>query len=302
MKRITVIGSISTDFFATAPRFPQKGETITGFSFDTGFGGKGANQAIAISKLGGTVSMIGAVGSDRFAEALINNLTENGVDTDNVERVTDINSGSALITLAEQDNNIIYIPGANNKVSEKIIHSSKKIILESDLIVIQNEIPEKTVEYVINLCQKAGVPILLNPAPARKIDRALIDQVTYLTPNETECEVLFPNKDIKSVLKEYPNKLIVTLGSEGVIYHNGDSIVKVDPIEPKEIVDTTGAGDTFNGALSIAIVNDFSLEQAIKFANLAASISIEKLGAQTGSPTLSVMKERNTYEKTWDFK
>ena len=302
MKRITVIGSISTDFFARAPRVPKKGETITGFSFDTGFGGKGANQAIAISKLGGTVSMIGAVGSDRFAEPLINNLTENGVNADNVERVTDINSGSALITLAEQDNNIIYIPGANNKVSEKIIHSSKKIILESDLIVIQNEIPEKTVEYVINLCQKAGVPILLNPAPARKIDRALIDQVTYLTPNETECEVLFPNKDIKSVLKEYPNKLIVTLGSEGVIYHNGNSIVKVDPIEPKEIVDTTGAGDTFNGALSIAIVNDFSLEQAIKFANLAASISIEKLGAQTGSPTLSVMKERNTYEKIWDFK
>lgn len=302
MEKITVIGSISTDFVAQSDRFPKVGETIEGSHFGIHFGGKGANQAVAAARLYPKVNMIGAVGDDLFGDNLIQNLKNNGILTDNVERVTQMSSGAAVIVLAEDDNHIVYTPGANNKVSIEMIDKSKEELLESSIVVLQNEIPQETIEHIIELCYENNVKVLLNPAPARKLAIELIDKVTYLTPNETEFELLFGGQNHEDVLEKYPNKLIITLGSQGVKYYNGEEIIIVPSVKPKEIQDTTGAGDTFNGGLAVGIANGLDLNEAIKVGNLAASISIEKLGAQGGSPPLKEMKEREQYEEKWNLK
>lgn len=244
MKKITVIGSISTDFVAQSERFPKVGETIEGSHFGIHYGGKGANQAVAASRIYPKVNMIGAVGDDLFGDNLINNLKSNNILTDYVEQVIDTSSGAAVIVLAEDDNHIVYTPGANNEVSVEMINNA----------------------------------------------------------NETEFELLFNDQSHEDVLEKYPNKLIITLGSDGVKYHNGEEVVIVPSVKPKEIKDTTGAGDTFNGGLAVGITNELELTEAIKLGNLAASISIEKLGAQGGSPTLKELKERKQYDEEWGLK
>lgn len=300
--KITVIGSISTDFVAQSSRFPKVGETIEGDHFAIHFGGKGANQAVAASRLYPQVNMIGAVGDDIFGDNLIGNLENNGISTSNVKRVTHQSSGAAVIVLAENDNHIVYTPGANNKVSTELIEEVKETLINSSVVVLQNEIPQETIEYIINLCSEHDVPLLLNPAPARDLAVEYIDKIQYLTPNETEFEMLFEGQTHEDVLSQYPNKLIITLGSEGVKYHNGEKIVIVPSVKPRDIKDTTGAGDTFNGGLAVGIANGLELGEAIKLGNLAASISIEKLGAQGGSPTLNEIKEREQYEEKWNLK
>lgn len=302
MATITVVGSISTDFVAQSDRFPKVGETIEGSHFGIHFGGKGANQAVAASRLYPQVNMIGAVGDDIFGDNLISNLKQNHIQTSNVERVTQESSGAAVILLAEDDNHIVYTPGANNRVDTAMIDQAKETLLNSSIVVLQNEIPQETIEYIIDLCNENDVPVLLNPAPARTLDTAFIDKVSYLTPNETEFELLFEGQSHEDVLAAYPNKLIITLGSQGVKYHNGEKVVIVPSVKPKMIQDTTGAGDTFNGGLAVGIANDLPLEYAIALGNLAASISIEKLGAQGGSPTLEELKKRDQYEETWHLK
>lgn len=302
MKNITVIGSISTDFVAQSDRFPKVGETIEGNHFGIHFGGKGANQAVAAARLYPHVEMIGAVGDDIFGGNLIQNLEQNHIHASNVKRVTDESSGAAVILLAEEDNHIVYTPGANNQVDTDLIDQAKDILLDSSIVVLQNEIPQETIEYIIDLCHDNGVPVLLNPAPARSLDQSYIDKVAYLTPNETEFDLLFPGQSHDQVLEKYPNKLIITLGSQGVKYHDGQETVIVPSVKPKTIEDTTGAGDTFNGGLAVGIANDLTLKDAIYLGNLAASISIEKLGAQGGSPSLEELKERDQYEEAWNLK
>lgn len=302
MEHITVIGSISTDFVAKSDRFPKVGETIEGSHFGIHFGGKGANQAVAAARLYPNVTMVGAVGDDLFGDNLIQNLKHNGILTDNVQRITQMSSGAAVIVLAEDDNHIVYTPGANNKVSIDMIDKAKDVLINSSIVVLQNEIPQETIEYIIDLCDENNVPVLLNPAPARALGSEYIDKVTYLTPNETEFDLLFEGKSHEEVLADNPNKLIITLGSQGVKYHNGEEVVIVPSVKPKEIQDTTGAGDTFNGGLAVGLANELDLNEAIKLGNLAASISIEKLGAQGGSPTLTEMKAREQYEEKWNLK
>lgn len=302
MKKITVIGSISTDFVAQSERFPKVGETIEGSHFGIHYGGKGANQAVAASRIYPKVNMIGAVGDDLFGDNLINNLKSNNILTDYVEQVKDTSSGAAVIVLAEDDNHIVYTPGANNEVSVEMINNANETLLDSNIVVLQNEIPQETIEHIIELCYDNNVPVLLNPAPARELATDYINKITYLTPNETEFELLFNDQSHEDVLEKYPNKLIITLGSDGVKYHNGEEVVIVPSVKPKEIKDTTGAGDTFNGGLAVGITNELELTEAIKLGNLAASISIEKLGAQGGSPTLKELKERKQYDEEWGLK
>lgn len=301
MKKITVIGSISTDLVFETALQPKIGETVEGTSMELLFGGKGANQAVAASRLNTQVTMIGSVGEDAFGDKLIQNLHENNIDSTNVKRVPQ-SSGTALIQLIDGDNSIIYIPGANNEIYKEDLDKCNEIIKASDMVLVQNEIPEIIVNYIIDYCYENKVKILLNPAPARLISRKQIEKINFLTPNETEFDVIFSGKLMEDVLQEYPNKLIVTRGVEGVFYHDGNQIINVPAYRVTEVVDTTGAGDCFNGSFASALVNGLKIEEALKFANLAASISIRKKGAQSGSPTIDEIKGSEYFEEEWNFK
>lgn len=301
MSKITVIGSISTDFVVTANKRPGVGETITGNDFSTTFGGKGANQAVASARLGGDVYMAGTIGMDLFGKELIQNLTDNNIHADYVEPVTQVPSGSAHITIVDGDNSIVYVPGANNVIDTNRIEKLNELIQTSDIVVVQNELPQEVVEQIIEICFAQNVKVIYNPAPARFVSQSILEKATYLTPNESEFKLLFPNMTLSEGLAHYPNQLIVTMGSKGVYYHDGTnekhvSSYSVDP------VDTTGAGDTFNGAFAVALMAGLDMDSSIRFGNLAASLSIQKFGAQGGMPTLVEMKESENYEKAWNIK
>jgi len=284
MAKVTVIGSSSMDLVVTSNIRPGAGETVLGESFKTVPGGKGANQAVAAARLGADVSMIGCVGEDHYGKAILENFKSNGVSVENVKPVTDSDSGTAHIILAEGDNSIVVVKGANDYITPDYVEKAKEKIKEADIVLIQQEIPEETVEYVAQLCQELKVPLLLNPAPARPLKAEVIEQVSYITPNEHEAELLFEGKEKEEVLKQYPNKLFITEGKQGVRYFNGEKEVLV-PSYQVETIDTTGAGDTFNAALAVALAEGMGFEKGIQFANRAASLSVTKFGAQGGMPT-----------------
>lgn len=284
MSKIVVIGSSSIDLVVSAERRPKAGETIIGESFKTVPGGKGANQAVAASRLGAQVYMVGCVGDDNFGKVILDNFKENEVIIDCVEPVTGVESGTAHITLAEGDNSIIVVKGANNYVTPEYVNQARNIIKNAKIVLIQQEIPEETVEFVADMCKELDVPLLLNPAPARVISQSVIEKVAYLTPNEHEASILFKGLKIGDVLKKYPNKLFITEGIRGVRYHNGEKVVLIPTFEV-ETVDTTGAGDTFNAAFAVALAEGQSIEESVRFANRAASLSVTKFGAQGGMPS-----------------
>ena len=298
MKKIMVIGSISTDFNVQTDRRPKVGETVKGQSFSTSFGGKGANQAVAAARLGANVHMVGTVGSDEFGHLLIDNLEANGISTTLVEQVNNVESGSAHIILADNDNSIIYIPGANNEFKEERLDKLKDEMKTAEYVIIQNEIPMPIISGLIEICDELAVKIIYNPAPAEEMDLDLIDKVTYFTPNENEFSLLFPELTLEEGLKTYPNKLIITLGDEGVAYSNGEEIIQIPSYKVK-VKDTTGAGDTFNGALAYALSVDADLKTSIRFANLVAAISIQKDGAQGGMPTLEEVIRNEDFNPEW---
>ncbi|GAB1758283.1 MULTISPECIES: ribokinase [Priestia] len=290
MAKVTVIGSSSMDLVVTSNIRPGAGETVLGESFKTVPGGKGANQAVAAARLGADVSMIGCVGEDHYGKAILENFKSNGVSVENVKPVTDSDSGTAHIILAEGDNSIVVVKGANDYITPDYVEKAKEKIKEADIVLIQQEIPEETVEYVAQLCQELKVPLLLNPAPARPLKAEVIEQVSYITPNEHEATLLFEGKEKEEVLKQYPNKLFITEGKQGVRYFNGEKEVLV-PSYQVETIDTTGAGDTFNAALAVALAEGMGFEKGIQFANRAASLSVTKFGAQGGMPTRKEVEE-----------
>ncbi|MCM3019374.1 ribokinase [Priestia megaterium] len=290
MAKVTVIGSSSMDLVVTSNIRPGAGETVLGESFKTVPGGKGANQAVAAARLGADVSMIGCVGEDHYGKAILENFKSNGVSVENMKPVTESDSGTAHIILAEGDNSIVVVKGANDYITPDYVEKAKEKIKEADIVLIQQEIPEETVEYVAQLCQELKVPLLLNPAPARPLKAEVIEQVSYITPNEHEAELLFEGKEKEEVLKQYPNKLFITEGKQGVRYFNGEKEVLV-PSYQVETIDTTGAGDTFNAALAVALAEGMGFEKGIQFANRAASLSVTKFGAQGGMPTRKEVEE-----------
>ncbi|MCF7625363.1 MULTISPECIES: ribokinase [Bacillaceae] len=283
MIRIAVVGSSSMDLVVTSAKRPMAGETVLGESFITVPGGKGANQAVAAARLGAEVSMVGCVGDDVYGEIILENLKKNHVNTQYVEPVTGSASGTAHITLSEGDNSIIVVKGANDFITPEYVEKAKKVIEESDIVMVQQEIPEETVEYLADLCNMLQKRLLLNPAPARKLSEAVIQQASFLTPNEHEFEILFDGRERTEVLTEYPNKLFITEGKNGVRYFDGHE-EKIVPSFEVEAVDTTGAGDTFNAAFAVAVAEGKSFGESLLFANRAASISVTKLGAQGGMP------------------
>lgn len=233
--------------------------------------------------------MIGAVGQDSFGPTLRATLAQENIQTESVATVA-TNTGIANIILFEQDNRIIVVPGANFDVTPAMVDLCEDVIKQSELVVMQLEIPIETVEHTLHLCAKYDVPVLLNPAPARNFKLQWMEKIAFMTPNETECALIF-KEDVEASLAKYPNKLIVTLGEEGAMYHNGEGIVKVAGFVTTA-VDTTGAGDTFNGAFAHQFCTGASIEEAVQFANMAGSLSVEQFGAQGGMPTLAAVKAR----------
>lgn len=284
MARIVVIGSASMDLVVTSAKRPGAGETVLGDSFKTVPGGKGANQAVAAARLGAEVTMVGCVGDDSFGETILSNLQSNGVITNHVEPVTGMESGTAHIILAEGDNSIVVVKAANDRITPEYVDQAEEVIQAADIVLIQQEIPEETVVHVSALCAKFQVPLMLNPAPARPVPNVVIERAAYITPNEHEAAILFKDEPLGDVLRRYPNKLIVTEGKKGVRYFDGVQEVVV-PGYKVEAVDTTGAGDTFNGAFAVALAEGMSLTDSLKFANRAASLSVMKFGAQGGMPS-----------------
>lgn len=272
------------DLVSTTDRFPNKGETILGTDFKNIPGGKGANQAVAAAKLGADVTMIGCVGDDPFGPPLIENLKANGVNTDNVEPVTGVPTGIAAITVADQDNTIIVIPGANHHVTPEVVQSHEEVIKESDLILLQFEIPMESVKQAVELAAKHGTKVVLNPAPAQSVDLDLLEKVDFLTPNEHELEILLDTDEKKEFYQLNREKFFITQGEKGVLYYDGEKEILV-PSYKVDVVDTTGAGDTFNGGFSVAIAEGKSLKEACYDGNIVGAISVSKFGAQTGMPT-----------------
>ncbi|WP_458126859.1 ribokinase [Paenibacillus sp. Z3-2] len=284
MAKICVIGSSSMDLVVTSARRPGAGETVLGDSFKTVPGGKGANQAVAAARLGAEVTMIGRVGDDAFGKDILENFKINAVNTQNVKPVTHLESGTAHIILAEGDNSIIVVEAANREVTPAYVDEAAEVIRNADIVLIQQEIPEETVVHVSALCAEFGTPLLLNPAPARTLPQEVIDNAAYITPNEHEAEILFQGMSPAQALRQYPNKLFITEGSRGVRYFDGTEEILV-PTYKVEAVDTTGAGDTFNAAFAVALAEGKPLQESIRFANRAASLSVTKFGAQGGMPT-----------------
>lgn len=256
------------------------------------YGGKGANQAVAASRAGARVTIITRLGKDEIGQKILENLVYNGISTNNVEVVEGLENDYAkiLIDAKEKDNVIERFGKAIDSFTPDMIDRYKKVILNSKIVVAQMKVPKEVSIELINFCYENNKPIIITPCRPAKLainepgNKELIDKITLITANRTECETIFGTTDIEKCVRRYPNKLIVTLGSEGVMYHNGTSIVHIPALKVPKVVDSTGAGDTFNGNLAAALADNHSLHDAILRAQYASSMKIQEQTAQQGMP------------------
>ncbi|WP_078431740.1 ribokinase [Metabacillus halosaccharovorans] len=282
---IVVIGSINMDLVTQTNTIPKVGETVLGEDFITVPGGKGANQAVAAAKLGGDVTLLGCVGDDAFGSELKQHLHKQGVDTSYIQTISDTSSGVAAITLSEGDNSIIVVPGANHELTSSLVQQHEQLISNADIVLLQLEIPLDSVVKTADLARKHNVPVILNPAPMQELPKKLILKSTYLTPNEHELESLLSSTNLSQKETEaLKAKSIVTRGSKGIQLQQDGEEQLINGYQV-DVVDSTGAGDTFNGALAFSLSSGLSLLEASQFANAAAALSVTKLGAQSGMPT-----------------
>lgn len=292
-KIILVIGSSNTDMVIQTKEFPAPGETILGGHFFMNPGGKGANQAVAAQRLGGKVSFLGKIGNDVFGNQAKQLLKDEGIDVSHVCVDMERPSGVALITVNSLgENSIVVASGSNGSLSRKNIEQAISEIERSEIILIQLEIPLETVEYVVEIASKISKKVILNPAPANKLADSLLRKLYMITPNETEAEILTGIRvtNEESALQAAQNLrdrgveiAIITMGAAGAFVLSNEYKGMISSPKVKAI-DTTAAGDTFNGALVVAISEKKQLRQAIEFACKAASISVTKLGAQSSIP------------------
>ncbi len=289
---IVVVGSINMDLFFEINKMPAIGETIEGQAFHFLQGGKGANQAISAAKLGNKVAMIGCVGQAAFGLIAVKNFEKYGVNHTHVHRVNDY-TGVACVTIQQsrkRDNSIISVPGANRKITKEMVDQAKPILKKAKIVLLQLEIPMDIVEYVIEYCDECHVPVILNPSPYQTLKPEIINKLTFIIPNEIEVHQMFSNHSIELSCAQYPNKLIVTRGSMGAVFHDRMELKIVDGIKVP-IVDTTGAGDVFLAAFASEFIKSNNIEDSIKFANICAGMSIMKIGAQESSPTIEEVLE-----------
>ena len=295
-KRVVVVGSINLDLVAAARTIPLAGETVMGNAFHTFPGGKGANQAVAAAKLGAPVTMIGRLGNDAFGTQLRTSLHEAGVDTSAVE-VVETSSGTALITTAEDGQNaIVVVAGANALLSPRELEKHVDVIRDAGIILTQLEVPLETVEYLGTLARRENIPLMLDPAPARALPAALLACVDWLTPNETETRTLLGGAandlaagDLEDaaqrLLKRGARNVLLKLGERGcyVALASGERVHV--PAHRVKAVDTTAAGDAFNGAFATALLEGKDAISGVQWASTVAAISVTRAGAQPSMPT-----------------
>ena len=292
--KIVVIGSSNVDLIMKMDHLPEKGETVTDAVFMQVYGGKGANQAVVAARAGGKVAFVNCVGQDAYTPQMVQNYKNDGIDTRFVFQEENIASGHALIMIDQAGNNIISVaPGANNLLTPSKIDKALSIINEAAMIVMQFEIPEETIKYVIDLANQKNIPVLWNVAPARPFDFSYIPKVNILVLNEVEAGFLADmpveneadaEKAAEKLVKMGVEKVIITLGSQGAFVLTKDEKVSV-PSFKVNAVDTTAAGDTFCGAFAVALVEGKSLKESLRFASAAAAISVTRIGAQPSAPT-----------------
>ena len=289
MKKIYVIGSANTDMVVKTEFLPGPGETVLGGTFFMNAGGKGANQAVAAARLGGDVVFVGRVGDDIFGKQTIEGLQKEKIDTRFVSEDKEHPSGTALITVnAEGENCIVVAPGANSKLTAAQLPDLR----EAEIILMQLEIPIETIETAAEKAKEHQQRVIINPAPAQSLSDALLKDLFLITPNETEADhltgvsvndKLTARKAAEVLLRKGVKHVIITMGKQGAYYKSADKELMIDaPVV--EVADTTAAGDTFSGAIAVALTEDKSWEDAIRFAIKAASISVTRLGAQASVP------------------
>ncbi len=298
-KNILVIGSSNMDMVVKVPHFPQPGETIMGGNFFMNQGGKGANQAVTVSRLDGNIDFICKTGNDSISKQMIDLFAAEGINTNWILKDKELPSGVAIIMVDKNaENNIVVAAGANGNLSCQDIDNSMEAIDNSDYILMQLEIPIETVEYVIKIASEKGKKVILNPAPMAKLSDNILKNIYLLTPNQVEAETLTGikiesenslTKVADAIYGKGVENVVITLGAEGAFIYNGTS-EKVPAIKTTP-VDTTGAGDVFNGALTVALAEGKDLHEAVRFANKASAISITRDGAILSIPQRNEIAE-----------
>jgi ribokinase len=292
-KPIVVVGSINMDLVARAARIPVTGETVQGEEFRTHPGGKGANQAVAVARLGYPVSMIGRLGTDAFGAELRDHLQKSGIDVSAVSASETSSGVAAIIVSPSGDNIIVVTPGANAAVSPADIDANLDRIRAAGLVLTQLEIPLDTVEHLANVCAREGVPLMLDPAPARELPAAVVHHARWFTPNETEAAFFSasdptdpPEEIARTLLAKGPQALALKLGVRGVYLADRNGLNRQIEAFAVRAVDTTAAGDAFNGAFATALMLGNDPTESARFAAAAAAISVTRPGAQSSMPTL----------------
>lgn len=290
---IVVIGSSNTDMTIKTSHLPRPGETVLGGDFFMLQGGKGANQAVAVARMGGRTSFICKVGTDPFGEASLASYANEGINTAYAVRTAEAPSGIALITVdGAAENCIVVAPGANALLSEEDIAAAEELIANASLVLMQMEIPLRTIEFATRLAAKHGVKVVLNPAPAVPIPNALYPMLHLITPNRTEAESLTgvrvtnleqAQRAADILTEKGVERVVITLGAEGALIKEGNRYEHI-AASRVQAIDTTAAGDTFNGALCVALVEGQSLAKAVRFASKASAIAVTRMGAQASIP------------------
>jgi len=303
-KPIVIVGSINLDLVAGAPRIPRPGETLTGNSFRTFFGGKGANQGVAVARLGHPAVMVGNVGDDAFGGQLKAGLQQASVTIEAVNTVPGASGVAIIVTSDTAENSIVLVPGANGQLGPEQLEHHRKLLQQAGILLAQLEIPLESVEFVAELAERYRIPFLLDPAPARGLSDALLGKVTWLTPNETEAESLLNIEDLtagdvveaaSALLQKGPKNVILKLGSRGCVLATAGKAPEIIPAFSVQPVDTTAAGDAFSGGFAVGLMRGYAPRDSAIFASAVAAISVTRHGAQTSMPTdrevLSFLRE-----------
>ena len=293
MNKIVVLGSSNTDLVVRTDRMPLPGETLLGDRFMMTAGGKGANQAVAVARLGDGVTFIAKVGRDMFGDNAVAGYEKEGIDTRTILRDDTAPSGIALITVdAQAKNSIVVVPGANNNLSTADVDALRDKIESAQYLLMQLETPVAVVAYAAETARRAGVKVILNPAPAAELPAGLLDGLYMITPNRTEAQMLTgieisdwesAEQAAQALIGKGVQHVVLTLGSQGALVCDGRSFARI-PARKVKAVDTTAAGDTFNGAMCVALSEGASLSDAVRFASRASAIAVTRLGAQASIP------------------
>jgi len=293
---VLIVGSANMDMVVQTDHFPRPGETVLGTSFDMFPGGKGANQAVCVAKLGGPAYFMGKMGDDIFARRLRKTMKNDGVHLDGLMEAKGDSTGVATITIDESgQNEIVVVPGSNSKLTPEDIQRHADLFTQGNVVLAQLEIPLDTVEEVFRIAKQAGLTTILNPAPGQQLPDTIYHNIDILTPNETELEYLSGYEvdtidsavtAVESLFPKGGNQVIVTLGENGALLVTPGETHHFEGVAV-DVTDTTAAGDAFNGALAFSLSKEMSLHDSIEFANQVAAQSVTRMGAQPSMPTIS---------------